>query len=572
MLHHKSGRSIDRRRREGTGTRNHHRRFRTTPIHHRQNRLAREDWTVDSVAPLIECGGTDRTGRGNTTTHSGEAYDRCQSVVPSDNTLASCNKDVDSDVHYRSTQREATSLSGRTYSSDDLISQLDVPCDLQKESNDKDERYNRRRLGNDRLRSEHSYVSDESIHPLHVTLDTEKKSKGTIRHVQSHLRSEHNYGMDGLFNPLDLTFASEKHSADEDARYGGTQEDDATSRSEKTYGGDKNTQDSEDEEEFESLSSESTGSNFVPSIDDGTNSDLEWDYEMQASPMLKKRTAVHNKIPKYKVDPIMFIAFEISDPTTTERRGDIGTKLSPDRVERGMIKYVLVIPIFERTIYLKRNAHCDCHYGVWNSEIGDYVVKANECCIDVLILEDKVEEDNDFIVMHGKDCTAFDAFSKLVARCESNQITNEKLTIDENRNTMSSCFGFSTANYELDDVTQVHKPAIKCNMNRYAGQTMLLLGELLDQVDFSGHFHAINPQRQRNYAARIGIECGMSSEDSRKLYLEGMTYNRTTISCNGSVYETVSPSRTVTSTMELTVGITFSYVFLGCSKCRVTKF
>jgi hypothetical protein len=220
-------------------------------------------------------------------------------------------------------------LSGRTYSSDDLISQLDVPFDLQKESNDKDERYNRRRLGNDRLRSEHSYVSDESIHPLHVTLGKEKKSKGTTRRVHSHLRSEKTYGMDELFNPLDLTFASEKLSADEDARYGGTQEeDDATLRSEKTYAGDKNSRDYEDEEDCESLSSESTGSNFVPSIDDGTNSDLEeWDYEMQASPMLKKRTAVHNKIPKYKVDPIMFIAFEISDPTTMERRGDTGTQL-----------------------------------------------------------------------------------------------------------------------------------------------------------------------------------------------------------------------------------------------------
>jgi hypothetical protein len=79
-----------------------------------------------------------------------------------------------------------------------------------------------------------------------------------------------------------------------------------------------------------------------------------------------------------------------------------------------MIKYVLAIPIFERTIYLKQNAHCDCHYGVWYSDIREYVVQANECGIGVLVLDDKVEEDNDFTVLHGNKCTKFDAFTKLV--------------------------------------------------------------------------------------------------------------------------------------------------------------
>jgi hypothetical protein len=85
--------------------------------------------------------------------------------------------------------------------------------------------------------------------------------------------------------------------------------------------------------------------------------------------------------------------------------------------------------------------------------------------------------------------------------------------MDENRNTMSACFGFSPANYELDDITQLHKPAIKCNMKRYAGETMLLLGELLDKVDLNGHFHKVNNQRQRNYAARIGINCKICQAD-----------------------------------------------------------
>eukprot|EP00978_Attheya_sp_CCMP212_P014068 scaffold35698_cov63-Attheya_sp.AAC.11 len=107
---------------------------------------------------------------------------------------------------------------------------------------------------------------------------------------------------------------------------------------------------------------------------------------------------------------------------------------------------------------------------------------------------------------------------------------------------MSDCFGFSTANYELDNATQVRKPAIKCNMNWYAGETMLLLGELLDKVHLNGHFHMVNTQRQRNYVARIGIEYKMCPEDCRKLYLEGMTYNRTTISCNDLINEPVSPT------------------------------
>jgi hypothetical protein len=154
-------------------------------------------------------------------------------------------------------------------------------------------------------------------------------------------------------------------------------------------------------------------------------------------------------------------------------------------VNSGLIKYVLAIPIFEVTIYLKRNAHCDCHYGLWSSEIVEYMIKANDCGIDVLVLDNDETVENDYKVMHGKNCTEFETCSKLVDRCKFNKVTNEDLTIDENRNTMSDCFGFATASYELDEETQVNKPAIKYNMNRYAGETMLLLGELLNDVDLS---------------------------------------------------------------------------------------
>jgi hypothetical protein len=79
-------------------------------------------------------------------------------------------------------------------------------------------------------------------------------------------------------------------------------------------------------------------------------------------------------------------------------------------------------------------------------------------------------------------------------------------------------------------------------MNRYAGETMLLLGELLNEVDLSGHFHTVDIRRKRNYAARIGIQCGMTTEDCGNLYLEGMTYNQTSIYNKGLGNETVSPS------------------------------
>eukprot|EP00978_Attheya_sp_CCMP212_P034712 scaffold146885_cov32-Attheya_sp.AAC.1 len=204
----------------------------------------------------------------------------------------------------------------------------------------------------------------------------------------------------------------------------------------------------------------------------------------------------------------------------TKRRGDIKTQLSPDRVNHGMIKYVLGIPIFQKTIYLKRNAHCDCHYGLWSSEIVRYIEKAEDYGIDVLVVDMDEEVDNDFRVMHGNKCAEFQFFSKLVDRCKCNQITNEDLTMDENRNTMSDCFGFATANYELDEETQ-----------------------LLDEVDLNGHFHKVNIQRQRNYAARIGIQCGMCPDDCRDLYLEGMTYNQTTIRVNEWDNEPVSPTR-----------------------------
>jgi hypothetical protein len=170
------------------------------------------------------------------------------------------------------------------------------------------------------------------------------------------------------------------------------------------------------------------------------------------------------------------------------------------------------------------------------------MIKANDCGIDVLVLDNNETIENYYKVMHGKNCTVFKTYSKLVNRCKLNNVTNENLTIDENRNTMSDCFGFVTANYELDEETQVNIPAIKCNMNRYAGETMLLLGELLNEVDSSGHFHTVDIRRKRNYAARIGIQCGMSTEDCSKLYLEGMTYNQTIIHNKGLGNDPVSPS------------------------------
>eukprot|EP00978_Attheya_sp_CCMP212_P046468 scaffold394368_cov35-Attheya_sp.AAC.1 len=145
--------------------------------------------------------------------------------------------------------------------------------------------------------------------------------------------------------------------------------------------------------------------------------------------------------------------------------------------------------------------------------------------------------------------------------------------MDENRNsTMSDCFGFATANYELDEETQVNKPAIKCNTNRYAGETMLVLGELLDEVDLNGHFHKVNIQRQRNYAARIGIQCGMCADDCRELYLEGMTlYNLTTIGVNELDNEPVSPAPHCDINNGVDSGNNFLIcVYLGCKKCLQT--
>eukprot|EP00978_Attheya_sp_CCMP212_P015225 scaffold39200_cov30-Attheya_sp.AAC.1 len=145
-------------------------------------------------------------------------------------------------------------------------------------------------------------------------------------------------------------------------------------------------------EEYSSKSSESTsqsngsylkpgsdesGSLYLPSIDSDSdneshffvdsNSDSTFNSSPLNFPALKSKTSaeftsLYYILPSYDVDPYMFIAFEISDPKTKLKCGDVSTHLSIDRVKSGIIKYVLVIPIFKRTIYLKRDAHTDCHY------------------------------------------------------------------------------------------------------------------------------------------------------------------------------------------------------------------
>eukprot|EP00978_Attheya_sp_CCMP212_P045911 scaffold365580_cov35-Attheya_sp.AAC.1 len=71
---------------------------------------------------------------------------------------------------------------------------------------------------------------------------------------------------------------------------------------------------------------------------------------------------------------------------------------------------------------------------------------------------------------------------------------------------------------------------------------MVLIGELLNEVHCTGDFHKIDNRRQRNYAARIGIACGLTITESQKLDLEGMTYNKTDICLEDGMKHCVSPT------------------------------
>eukprot|EP00978_Attheya_sp_CCMP212_P023603 scaffold72667_cov46-Attheya_sp.AAC.1 len=88
----------------------------------------------------------------------------------------------------------------------------------------------------------------------------------------------------------------------------------------------------------------------------------------------------------------------------------------------------------------------------------------------------------------------------------------------------------------------MNAPTVKLNKNKNVGETMVLIGELLNEVDCTGDFHRIDARRQRNYAARIGIECGLSRTESQKLYLEEMTYNKTDICLENGIKHCVSPT------------------------------
>eukprot|EP00978_Attheya_sp_CCMP212_P009614 scaffold22801_cov52-Attheya_sp.AAC.2 len=182
--------------------------------------------------------------------------------------------------------------------------------------------------------------------------------------------------------------------------------------------------------------------------------------------------------------------------------------------------------------------------------------EAKLCGVDVLILDKSIHHHDEFIVMHGKDCKIYKSFDKLVQRCRSNLVTTEKLTPDDTRNTISGCYGFATGNYAQDETTKMNVPTVKLNKNKNVGETMVLIGELLNEVDCTGDFHKIDNRRQRNYAAHIGIECGLTITESKKLYLEGMTYNKTDICLEDGMKHCVSlqhptAMRTMASKMEV---------------------
>jgi hypothetical protein len=262
----------------------------------------------------------------------------------------------------------------------------------------------------------------------------------------------------------------------------------------------------------------------------------------------QKKSFVHcnnvvSKImPAYDVDPCMFIVFEMSDPTKNSKNGDCSVRLSPDRIKRGVIKYILAVPIYPRTIYLTKNAHSHCHYGVWFKGMSSFIMEASSSGVEVQVLGKECREHKDITVLHDHDCDTMPSFNILVKRCRNKSVTSEQLTIDVNRSTKSDNYGFSTGNYELEEESQLNLPAVKKNYNLLAGQTMLIIGKLLNEVDPSGKYHKIDRRRQRNYASRIALKCGLSTTDSREFYLEGMTYNQTTIVHNTNMDTEASPS------------------------------
>eukprot|EP00978_Attheya_sp_CCMP212_P045793 scaffold360495_cov31-Attheya_sp.AAC.1 len=90
---------------------------------------------------------------------------------------------------------------------------------------------------------------------------------------------------------------------------------------------------------------------------------------------------------------------------------------------------------------------------------------------------------------------------------------------------------------------KMNAPTVKLNKNKNVGKMMVLIGELLNDVDCTCVFHRINARRQSNYAACIGIECGLSRTESQKLYFGGNDlYNKTDICLEDGIKHCVSPT------------------------------
>jgi hypothetical protein len=315
-----------------------------------------------------------------------------------------------------------------------------------------------------------------------------------------------------------------------------------------------------DESSILGTDSESSGSLYTPS----TNNSLHKKPNIESICSISSSNNIHeddlndlnckgnlsesrrfNEIPLYDVDPFMYIMFEINKIEGKGVRGDVHTRLSADRVKKGLIEYVLAVPIFNNTIYLKRNVNTECHYGRWFCDLPAFLTEAASCKVNVLVLDGNNHEYKDYMVVHGTDCYSYPSFGTLVHQCRNKRVTDQILTQDTNRNTMSDCYGYATGNFEEDEKSKVNLPAIKTNYNVFAAQTMIILGELLNEVDHNGMFHNMNKQRQRNYAAQIGIKCGLSDSECSTLFLEGMTYNQTIIHCNqpsNVTKDEVSPS------------------------------
>eukprot|EP00978_Attheya_sp_CCMP212_P040742 scaffold225632_cov51-Attheya_sp.AAC.1 len=45
----------------------------------------------------------------------------------------------------------------------------------------------------------------------------------------------------------------------------------------------------------------------------------------------------------------------------------------------------------------------------------------------------------------------------------------------------------------------MNAPTVKLNKNKNVGETMVLIGDLLNEVDSTGAFHKIDARRQHNY-------------------------------------------------------------------------